>query len=96
MFAEKIVEIYSIRLCQQHVVIAASITSRTCLHIVYIKAERIKVRRNVTSVFIRIWHLQPVTRCLAMPDYLPSLTYGFKVLISSVLYMKQPVLWAIG
>jgi len=43
MFAQQIVENYNIRLCQQHVVVAASATSRTCLHIVYMKVERIKV-----------------------------------------------------
>jgi len=43
--------------------------------------------------FIRIQHLQPFTRRLALPDYLPSLTYGFEMIISSVLYMTLPVLW---
>lgn len=95
MSAQQTVENYNIRLCQQYVR-AASATSRTCLHIVYIKVERIKVYRNKLLTFVRVKHLQPFTRCLALPDYLPSLTYGFKVMISSVLYMTLPVLWVIG
>jgi hypothetical protein len=51
MFAQQIVENYNTRLCQQHVVIAASATSRTCLHIVYIKVERIKFRRSMPLNF---------------------------------------------